>query len=613
MAVNRALSQAQASQFKAALESLQAGKPDKAVAIARQLAAEMPDAADAQQLLGMTLADTGASDAAEAAFRRALALAPGSQVVVLNFSAWLRKLGRLREAADLLGGASESGQTKTQQGLVALQMQDYPQALQAFRHAIRLQPEAVLAWHGMGNALRATADIESAEAAFRKATDLSPTYAPAWANLGVVLRLLGRMEEAMSCVKQAEILGYSSAEFSDTINGILADAGRPAEALNGARKLVREHPDFAQGYDTLTRLLWEHGPELAPDENPLSVFRSAVQSQPCNRRLWLKYVRILLSARKADEALALVQMMRQREQDDPVLDWLAADTFDALGQRDAAAVLYAKTHRVIGDVSPDFLNAYARHAFRAGRFDQAQSCAAAAVCIDPVNQEAWSHLGTAWRLVGDSREDWLCDYERLIGFVEVAPPGGGEDMTGFLDALTTTLDTLHSAGREPVDQSVRNGSQTSGRLFGRSDRVIAGAESALRAAVENWLSTLPEDPKHPFLAQKRRSVRMSGSWSVKLRASGRHSNHIHPEGWMSSAFYVSLPAAVRDSSADTHAGWIQFGQPLEELGLGLPPRRLIRPKPGYLALFPSYMWHGTVPFSSPEARLTIAFDMRPAD
>jgi hypothetical protein len=30
-----------------------------------------------------------------------------------------------------------------------------------------------------------------------------------------------------------------------------------------------------------------------------------------------------------------------------------------------------------------------------------------------------------------------------------------------------------------------------------------------------------------------------------------------------------------------------------------------------LVLFPSYLWHGTVPFSSNQARLTVAFDAVP--
>ncbi|MFW5927161.1 MAG: putative 2OG-Fe(II) oxygenase, partial [Wenzhouxiangella sp.] len=75
--------------------------------------------------------------------------------------------------------------------------------------------------------------------------------------------------------------------------------------------------------------------------------------------------------------------------------------------------------------------------------------------------------------------------------------------------------------------------------------------------------------------------------------------------------YVWLPPSVRDRDDGDHAGHIQFGQPPVELELGLEPRRIIRPRPGHLALFPSYMWHGTVPFEDDEPRITIAFDMVP--
>jgi hypothetical protein len=82
---------------------------------------------------------------------------------------------------------------------------------------------------------------------------------------------------------------------------------------------------------------------------------------------------------------------------------------------------------------------------------------------------------------------------------------------------------------------------------------------------------------------------------------------------MSSAFYVSLPPAMQaDTENATPAGCLQLGQPLAELGLDLPPRRVLQPRPGVLALFPSYVWHGTVPFEDREPRLTIAFDMQPA-
>ena len=78
-------------------------------------------------------------------------------------------------------------------------------------------------------------------------------------------------------------------------------------------------------------------------------------------------------------------------------------------------------------------------------------------------------------------------------------------------------------------------------------------------------------------------------------------------GWISSCYYVGVPGAVADESAKQ--GWIKFGEP--DFKVELPLRRAIQPRPGRLVLFPSYMWHGTIPFRSEEKRTTIAFDVVP--
>jgi hypothetical protein len=48
-----------------------------------------------------------------------------------------------------------------------------------------------------------------------------------------------------------------------------------------------------------------------------------------------------------------------------------------------------------------------------------------------------------------------------------------------------------------------------------------------------------------------------------------------------------------------------------ELGGDDKPEHFVQPVVGHLALFPSYFWHGTVPFQSADDRLTIAFDVVP--
>ena len=102
---------------------------------------------------------------------------------------------------------------------------------------------------------------------------------------------------------------------------------------------------------------------------------------------------------------------------------------------------------------------------------------------------------------------------------------------------------LHVARGEYVDQSVRGGTQTDGPLLSRIDPWARQLRAAIIGAVETYVGTLPEaDLNHPLLSKRRdRRIRFAGSWSVNLRPGGRHANHVHPEGWISSALYISLP------------------------------------------------------------------------
>jgi Tfp pilus assembly protein PilF len=598
----------QAAQAQQAYALLGGGRAAQALQIAERLCAAAPRAPDAQQLRAICLAETGQLDAAEQGFRSSLSLMPGQPALLGNLAKLLRRRGRLQESLDCwvqaVAAAPSHGPAWLELGQTALQLAQGGRAREALRKAVELQPQSPATWQALAEAWRQEGELAAAEDVLRQGLQRIPDSPPLLAALGQVLRLVGRADEALQAFEGATSKPDAPPQWLDAQAGVLMDCGRVDEAQALIQALTDRQPGFAPAQLTRARMLWEHP---RGDEDPLAQLQALCARHADADELQRALLSLLIETRRLDAALGQVLAMRARA-DSAVLLAVHADVLQRLGRLHEAAPLFERAHRELaGDVN--FLNAHARHLLSRGAPEAAAACAEQAIALNAHDQEAWACLATAWRLLGDEREFWLCDYERLVTLVEVEPPPGFASQQEFLAALSERLAALHQAQVEPMQLSLRGGSQTAGRLFGRRDALLDATRDALQRSVEAWLADLPRADDHPFLRRRRAGVRFSGSWSVRLKRQGRHVNHIHTEGWLSSAYYVELPPSVLGGG---EAGCIGFGEPPLELGLRLPPRRVIRPLPGHLALFPSYLWHGTTPFDDEAVRLTIAFDMVPA-
>jgi tetratricopeptide (TPR) repeat protein len=603
-----------AGRLSQALQLLQAGRTGDALALADEVARRVPDSADALHLRALCRKASGDLAGSATDFEAARARAPHDINLLGNHANLLSQLGQLPAAINLyrlaLEHAPSHGEGWMNLGITLRRAGDLQGARSALQRAVELRPASAPSWQALAGVLRSLDDLEGAEGALRRAVTADSQSGMAWLNLGVVRRLLGDPVEALDCYKRARSAGFNGPELEDAEASAYLDLGEPARALAAARQLTSNAPVYVAGHALLAHVLWEHGEGLAPGEDPLAAFRAAVASQPENHALRLEFIRFLLEAKAAEEALSQIRALRANA-DRLDLVVFEADALELLEQHQAAADLFASAYpRLRGDAG--FLNLYVRHLLRGGYPEMAAERALEALESEPDNQLALAYLGIAWRLTGDPREDWLCGYDRLVAEVQVDPPAGFSSDAEFLHALGTTLDGLHKARREPVNQSLRGGSQTSGSLFGRREPVIAALRAAIAAAVSGYIAGLPEDPSHPFLRRRAVDFRFVGSWSVRLQSSGRHVNHFHQKGWISSAYYVALPPSMSRAPAGETAGCIQFGEPPAELRLDLGPRRVIRPRVGGLVLFPSYIWHGTVPFHDEAPRMTVAFDVQPS-
>lgn len=603
----------QLNQIRASQQALIQGRANDALLTTQRLVQELPRSPDVCLLHAMVLAEHGQFDESDDWFAKALMAAPGNALILSNQGQMRRRAGRLSQAIDCYRMVTQQAPSNPNSWLNLGQTQQLAgqldDAIESLAKAVELKPDLVAGWHGLSQCYRRQHDYERAQWALETGLLHKPKDHKLMLGLGHTLRGKGDSAAALSQYLSAGAAGHSSPELMDARVGALLDLGRVDEALDLAKRVVNDHAAFLPGIRTLAELLWQYGEAVGEPLTATQAFTKAIATHP-SIELRLELARFLLESRQYTAALQHIECLRS-EQDGALIIAMQAHALEGLNRHEEAAPLYrAAWSKLSQNVS--FLNDYCRHLIKSRDWDTAASIIDSALAIEPHNQEAWAYQSIIWRMLGDEREFWLCDYDRIVTIEAISCPEEYTDRDAFMAQLAATLDGIHRASREPVHQSLRNGSQTSGRLFGRDDPLIASAQRELTSSIERWLSHLPKDDKHPFLRRNQQHIRYSGSWSVKLWSSGKHVNHIHSQGWISSAFYVALPPSVQKQANDNHAGAIQFGQPPDEFQLNLAPRRIIQPKTGHVALFPSYMWHGTVPFQDDEPRVTMAFDMIPA-
>lgn len=244
------------------------------------------------------------------------------------------------------------------------------------------------------------------------------------------------------------------------------------------------------------------------------------------------------------------------------------------------------------------------------RVPEALDATSECLALEPFCQNAWAYRGTSLQILGKSPE-----FEQFLKLSDVVFTARPPVPPGFasLEAWNATLE-LAVRGHptlvwEPF-QRVSYGGSVTGDMMIRPERTMQLFEGSLRRAIEELKATLPASADHPFLARTPKSYRITVVASI-LKAGGWHPTHTHEGAWLSGCYYVRVPSTVASEDAK-RAGWIEFGRPDCKLPGGFePPVSAVRPEPGLAVFFPSYLFHGTIPFQGDEERIGIAFDVYP--
>lgn len=378
-------------------------------------------------------------------------------------------------------------------------------------------------------------------------------------------------------------LGLAAARFAE---------GQGPAALAELDATLAGNPGWYPGhrqYAQLAAMMGEGNAAMASYERAIAAFPDAGQ-------LYYEASGLLLEGERYGEALAMLDRGIARVGESELLLCFRAGALDELGRAQEAEELFAR----LGEVD-DISHAIRRQRFLLRRGEATAAGGELEPWLAAGRMEGlWPYAALSWRMAGDPRAEWL-DRDEFIASIDLDPKEVD------LDALAVLLRRLHARSGRYLDQSVRKGTQTDGSVLARTEPEIVQLREAMRRTIATYAAKLPPpEPGHPLLGRRpRQRIRFAGSWSVRLGDAGFHQYHHHPQGWVSSAFYVAVPESLGAAE-----GRLMLGGSPTDLGLGLAPLRTIDPKPGRLAIFPSTMWHGTSPFAAGE-RMSVAFDIVP--
>ncbi len=405
-------------------------------------------------------------------------------------------------------------------------------------------------------ALKNAGQFNDALAAFHEALRLRPGHAATLANMASCLIAADRSAEAL-------VLLDGAADHPDVCNhrGVaLARLGRWAEAAQAYARALALRPGHVE-----TRLNLADVADGAEAERLAAAVLAEIPGHP-----------------RAANQLGL---LRERAGDHPGAAGALAQGYES-----------ARPNHTLG------IN-LARNLIRSGQFSQALAVCEQMLAQSPSVTTPLALASVALDRMGEGEaRDTLMGIDRFVTVHDIDAVEGFTDMAQFNAALVAELAAHPSLVEEPEGLVTRHGRQ-SDELANDTTPAIAALGHLARAKLAQERARLADMAQdHHFLRARPEAWSLT-LWGTILRAGGEVGAHIHAPNWLSGVYYPDF--------AEGEDGAFAIGVLPAELGRPDIAHRVFRPRTARMILFPSYLWHGTLPFAGAD-RISFAFDLVPA-
>lgn len=445
-------------------------------------------------------------------------------------------------------------------GILLTNLDRTDEAISSYKKAVNLKPSLTDAHYNLGTALQAQEKFEQAASCYEKAIALEPNFFEASANLGVVLQEQGKLAEAIENYEKALTL-HQDAKVYFNMGTALKNEGRLGDAIESYNNALELNPDYAEVYSNLGEVLRDQG--------------------------------------RYDESVTFYKKALALDPELPVANYsLAVYLYDS-GDLEGALQHFQSSQFA------DWQERSLYCLYKTGKFEefkQGLDALRAAKHNSPFLATLTSHYAENF---GTENDYNFCPNPMDFVFHTQIPELKGD--SPLRERLLKDIRDAHV--EEKMQGRLVNGVQSSGNLFKRSEASFRELGELVKQAIQRYQDNFA-DVDCIYVKDFPKKYEFASSWFVKMKQGGHLGSHIHEEGWVSGALYLSLPTDKKHE----HEGSIEVsthGDDYPKLHDNF-PARAIAPTVGDVVMFPSSLFHRTIPFSSDEERICVAFDLKPA-
>jgi uncharacterized protein (TIGR02466 family) len=445
-------------------------------------------------------------------------------------------------------------------GILYSQLNENNPAIENYKKALQLKPNLTMAHFNLATLLQAQGQLSSAALHYQQALAMQPNFVEALANLGTVLQLQGHLKEAKQCY-QRTLHFRNDAQGQFNLGTVLHDLGEHESAIQAFQTALQLDTQFADAWNNLGETLRDKG-EMT---EAVRCYKHALQVQPQHDRALYNLGEFYCLADQLTEAIPYFEASNFADAKERALQCLyKTKQFDTFKQRfDELTHSQAHYSILLGTLSTHYATNFGE-------------------------ENAYSFCPSPMDYVLHTRIDELAELN-------------SELLMQLLD------DIQHLAIAERKQGRLYYGIQSAGNLLQRSETSFQQLATLIRAKVREYQQHF-SNSNCQLIQQFPDTIEFSSSWYLRMKKGGHLTSHIHEEGWISGCVYLQLP-----DKNGAHEGSFEYGTD----GDDYPrlhdnfPLHIVDQQVGDLVLFPSSLFHRTLPFHSDQQRVCVAFDIKP--